>query len=155
MSGWGGLGYTFTHILTTTLISFTLSHSRTLTSEESTAIPDVGVDMLMKDGKLDHLKNGPIYWVDSADVNPCMGKTVVCYSKNTVAVVVECMYNPLLSSSLSPPSLLSFFLSTSLYSFSPLPFLSPPPFSLPPPPLPFISLSPSFPLASSLQALPQ
>ena len=33
--------------------------------------------MLMKDGKLDHLKNGLIYWVDSADVNPCMGKTVV------------------------------------------------------------------------------
>ena len=60
----------------------TPSHSHTLTlsyphSEESTAVPDVGVDMLMKDGKLDHLKNGPIYWVDSADVNPCMGKTVV------------------------------------------------------------------------------
>ena len=63
------------HILTS-------SHPHILTpshphSEESTAFPDVGVDMLMKDGKLDHLKNGPIYWVDSADVNPCMGKTVV------------------------------------------------------------------------------
>ena len=59
------LGHTFT---------LTLSHSH---SEESTAVPDVGVDMLMKDGKLDHLKNGPIYWVDSADVNLCMGKTVM------------------------------------------------------------------------------
>ena len=66
MSGWGEAG----------------AHPHTVTlspphSEESTAVPDVGVDMLMKDGKLDHLKNGPIYWVDAADVNPCMGKNVV------------------------------------------------------------------------------
>jgi len=33
--------------------------------------------MLVKDGKLEHLKNGPIYWVDSADVNPCMGKNIM------------------------------------------------------------------------------
>ena len=41
--------------------------------EESTAIPGVGVDKLMSSGKLDHLKNGPIFWVDSADSQPCMG----------------------------------------------------------------------------------
>ena len=64
--GGEGLGYTFTH---------TLTPSRPH-SEESTAIQGVGVDMLVKDGKLDHLKNGPIYWVDSADVNPCMGEVV-------------------------------------------------------------------------------
>ena len=77
VSGWGEAG---AHPHTFTL---TLSHPHTLTltlspphSEESTAIPGVGVDMLMKDGKLDHLKNGPIYWVDSADVNPCMGEVM-------------------------------------------------------------------------------
>ena len=42
-------------------------------SEESTAIPGVGVDKLMDVGKLDHLKGGPIFWVDSADSQPCMG----------------------------------------------------------------------------------
>ena len=42
-------------------------------SEESTKIPGVGIDMLLKDGKLDHLKDGPVYWVDSADVHPCLG----------------------------------------------------------------------------------
>ena len=28
--------------------------------------------MLLKDKKLDHLKNGPVYWVDSADSHPCL-----------------------------------------------------------------------------------
>ena len=31
--------------------------------------------MLLKDGKLDHLKDGPVYWVDSSDVHPCIGTT--------------------------------------------------------------------------------
>eukprot|EP00009_Paramoeba_aestuarina_P004670 CAMPEP_0201520882 /NCGR_PEP_ID=MMETSP0161_2-20130828/13065_1 /ASSEMBLY_ACC=CAM_ASM_000251 /TAXON_ID=180227 /ORGANISM="Neoparamoeba aestuarina, Strain SoJaBio B1-5/56/2" /LENGTH=436 /DNA_ID=CAMNT_0047919395 /DNA_START=59 /DNA_END=1369 /DNA_ORIENTATION=+ len=44
-----------------------------IASEESSIIPDVGVDMLEKDGKLDFLKNGPVYWVDSADSQPCIG----------------------------------------------------------------------------------
>ena len=42
-------------------------------SEESTAIPGVGVDKLMEVGKLDRVKNGPVFWVDSADSQPCMG----------------------------------------------------------------------------------
>ena len=67
---WVGRVGTHLHILHT----LTPSHPH---SEESTAVPDVGVDMLMKDGKLEHLKNGPIYWVDSADVNPCMGKNIM------------------------------------------------------------------------------
>ena len=41
--------------------------------EESTAIPDVGVDALLKHGELDKFKNGPIYWIDSADSHPCIG----------------------------------------------------------------------------------
>ena len=48
-------------------------------SEENSTVQGVGVDMLMKDGKLDHLKNGPIYWVDSADVNPCIGEESVAF----------------------------------------------------------------------------
>lgn len=43
-------------------------------SEENGVIPNVGVDMLLKNGKLDNLKDGPIYWIDSADTDPCIGK---------------------------------------------------------------------------------
>ena len=41
--------------------------------EESAKIVGVGVDALLKDGKLEGLKDGPVYWVDSADSQPCMG----------------------------------------------------------------------------------
>ena len=37
------------------------------------AIPGVGVDKLMEVGRLDRLKGGPVFWVDSGDINPCMG----------------------------------------------------------------------------------
>ena len=37
------------------------------------AIPGVGVDKLVETGRLDHLKGGPVFWVDSADSQPCMG----------------------------------------------------------------------------------
>ena len=37
------------------------------------AIPGVGVDKLVETGRLDHLKGGPLFWVDSADSHPCMG----------------------------------------------------------------------------------
>eukprot|EP00591_Stephanopyxis_turris_P001408 CAMPEP_0195507758 /NCGR_PEP_ID=MMETSP0794_2-20130614/1148_1 /TAXON_ID=515487 /ORGANISM="Stephanopyxis turris, Strain CCMP 815" /LENGTH=351 /DNA_ID=CAMNT_0040634545 /DNA_START=102 /DNA_END=1154 /DNA_ORIENTATION=+ len=33
----------------------------------------VGVDMVVKDGKVDELKNGTCFWIDSADSQPCMG----------------------------------------------------------------------------------
>lgn len=42
-------------------------------SEESSKIVGVGVDQLLKDGKLEKLKDGPVFWVDSADSQPCMG----------------------------------------------------------------------------------
>ena len=48
-------------------------HRCIVCSEENSTIPDVGVEMLLKDGKLDHLKDGPVSWVDSADVHPCLG----------------------------------------------------------------------------------
>jgi acetylornithine deacetylase len=33
----------------------------------------VGVDMVVNAGKIDDLKNGPVYWIDSADSQPCVG----------------------------------------------------------------------------------
>lgn len=33
----------------------------------------VGVDLVVKNGKLDEVKGGPVYWVDSADSQPCCG----------------------------------------------------------------------------------
>ena len=51
-----------------------------IASEESTAIADVGVDMLVKEGKLEHLKKGPVFWCDHAS-QPALGApshTLVC-----------------------------------------------------------------------------
>mmetsp|Transcript_33244 Transcript_33244/g.36794 ORF Transcript_33244/g.36794 Transcript_33244/m.36794 type:complete len:454 (-) Transcript_33244:146-1507(-) len=33
----------------------------------------VGVDMVVKHGEIDELKNGTCYWIDSADSQPCVG----------------------------------------------------------------------------------
>jgi len=33
----------------------------------------VGVDMAIKHGKLAEIKNGPVYWVDCSDSQPCLG----------------------------------------------------------------------------------
>eukprot|EP00124_Ichthyophonus_hoferi_P002888 Ihof_evm2s220 gene=Ihof_evmTU2s220 len=44
-----------------------------IASEENNSIPGVGVDALMKEGRLEFLKKGPVYWVDSADTQPCQG----------------------------------------------------------------------------------
>lgn len=41
--------------------------------EENASIPGVGVEELYKNGKLDNLKPGPLYWVDCADSQPCIG----------------------------------------------------------------------------------
>ena len=53
-------------------LSFALLDILWLCSEENTSIQDVGVDMLLKDGKLEELKKGPVYWVDASDSQPCM-----------------------------------------------------------------------------------
>ena len=79
-----------------------------LCSEESTAVPGVGVDKLVEVGKLDHIKNGPIFWVDSADSQPCMGR-LVC---PCVPTCVE-------------PSPLRYCLLLHVDSWTPLPFWSP------------------------------
>ena len=43
-------------------------------SEENSSIEGVGVEKLLEVGKLDKLKGGPLFWVDSADSQPCMGQ---------------------------------------------------------------------------------
>jgi len=44
-----------------------------IANEENSEIPDIGVDGLVKNGKIAHLKNGPMYWIDSSDHEPCIG----------------------------------------------------------------------------------
>ncbi|KAI4303317.1 hypothetical protein MLD38_038963 [Melastoma candidum] len=44
-----------------------------IASEENSSIPGVGVDALVKDGLLNKLKGGPLFWIDTADKQPCIG----------------------------------------------------------------------------------
>lgn len=45
-----------------------------IASEEAESVPpNAGVESLVSNGLLAHLKNGPVLWVDSADSQPCIG----------------------------------------------------------------------------------
>lgn len=44
-----------------------------IANEESHTDSLVGIGHVASDGKLDFLKNGPVYWVDASDVNPNIG----------------------------------------------------------------------------------
>ncbi|KAJ7952679.1 acetylornithine deacetylase [Quillaja saponaria] len=44
-----------------------------IANEENSSISGVGVDALVKDGLLNKLKEGPLYWIDTADKQPCVG----------------------------------------------------------------------------------
>lgn len=44
-----------------------------IASEENSSIPGVGVDALVKNGLLNKLKDGPLFWIDTADKQPCIG----------------------------------------------------------------------------------
>ncbi|KAF7828566.1 acetylornithine deacetylase [Senna tora] len=44
-----------------------------IANEENSSITGVGVDALFQDGYLEKLKDGPLYWVDSADKQPTIG----------------------------------------------------------------------------------
>ncbi|TDH71732.1 hypothetical protein CCR75_007270 [Bremia lactucae] len=44
-----------------------------IASEENGEIEGVGVEKLMESGKLDFIKNGPVFWVDCSDSQPCIG----------------------------------------------------------------------------------
>jgi acetylornithine deacetylase len=42
-------------------------------NEENGEVTDISIDRLLKEGYLDALKAGPVFWVDSADIHPCIG----------------------------------------------------------------------------------
>ncbi|KAG9452136.1 hypothetical protein H6P81_005040 [Aristolochia fimbriata] len=44
-----------------------------IANEENSSVAGVGVDALVKDGLLDKLKKGPLFWIDTADKQPCIG----------------------------------------------------------------------------------
>jgi len=48
-----------------------------IANEENGEITGVGVEEMVKHGKLDRLKNGPVYWIDTADKQPCIGTGAV------------------------------------------------------------------------------
>lgn len=49
-----------------------------IANEENGSFPGVGVDQLAKEGYLDELKAGPVFWIDAADSQPCIGTCGVC-----------------------------------------------------------------------------
>jgi len=44
-----------------------------IANEENSTFVGIGVDQLAKEGHMDELKHGPLFWIDSADSQPCIG----------------------------------------------------------------------------------
>jgi acetylornithine deacetylase len=44
-----------------------------IANEENSTFVGIGVDQLAADGYLDCLKGGPVFWIDAADSQPCIG----------------------------------------------------------------------------------
>jgi len=44
-----------------------------IANEENSSVLDVGVDALVKQGLLNKLRDGPLFWIDTADKQPCIG----------------------------------------------------------------------------------
>eukprot|EP00286_Rhodomonas_abbreviata_P029303 CAMPEP_0181299684 /NCGR_PEP_ID=MMETSP1101-20121128/6481_1 /TAXON_ID=46948 /ORGANISM="Rhodomonas abbreviata, Strain Caron Lab Isolate" /LENGTH=445 /DNA_ID=CAMNT_0023404857 /DNA_START=48 /DNA_END=1385 /DNA_ORIENTATION=+ len=49
-----------------------------IANEENGSFPGVGVDQLAKEGYMDSLKHGPLFWIDAADCQPCIGTAGNC-----------------------------------------------------------------------------
>eukprot|EP00299_Pterocystis_sp_00344_P012825 c6213_g1_i1.p1 GENE.c6213_g1_i1~~c6213_g1_i1.p1 ORF type:complete len:434 (-),score=107.52 c6213_g1_i1:33-1334(-) len=60
------IGATKPHLSTIVTVVF-------IASEENSSIAEVGVDMLMEHGHLNDIRAGPLFWIDTADGNPCIG----------------------------------------------------------------------------------
>ena len=56
-----------------------------IANEENSTFVGLGVDQLAKEGHMDELKQGPVFWVDSADSQPCIG-TAGSYRKRNIRV---------------------------------------------------------------------
>ena len=50
-----------------------------IANEENSTFVGIGVDQLAKDGYLDQLKGGPLFWIDAADSQPCIGEHIYTY----------------------------------------------------------------------------
>ena len=70
------------HVGMITLLMKSLAEARPILSRSVVALfiageeggeSGVGVDMVVKSGKIDELRNGTVYWIDSADSQPCTG----------------------------------------------------------------------------------
>src|SRR5207253_982043 len=48
-------------------------HAVLIANEENSEVLGVGIDELVNRGRLEKLKNGPLYWLDSADIQPSIG----------------------------------------------------------------------------------
>jgi acetylornithine deacetylase len=44
-----------------------------IANEENSEVAGVGVDEVIKNGKMAHLKKGFMYWIDTSDTHPCIG----------------------------------------------------------------------------------
>ncbi|RLN68556.1 hypothetical protein BBP00_00000952 [Phytophthora kernoviae] len=66
--GWQRDPFTLTKVATKTQVVCVL-----IASEENSEIPGVGVETLMESGKMNFIKNGPVFWVDCSDSQPCIG----------------------------------------------------------------------------------
>lgn len=44
-----------------------------IANEENSAFSGIGIDQLSLEGYIDELKAGPVFWIDSADTQPCVG----------------------------------------------------------------------------------
>jgi acetylornithine deacetylase len=49
-----------------------------IANEESGAVKGIGIDQLSREGYLDPLKKGPVFWVDASDRHPCVGTAGMC-----------------------------------------------------------------------------
>jgi len=55
-----------------------------IANEENSSVSGVGIDAMEKEGELDKLKNGPLFWVDSANFGPTLGTAGMACWKVTV-----------------------------------------------------------------------
>jgi acetylornithine deacetylase len=44
-----------------------------IANEEEAPVPEIGLDYVVEKGRIDELRQGPIYWLDSADFGPTVG----------------------------------------------------------------------------------
>eukprot|EP01041_Mallomonas_annulata_P000871 gene871-1695_t len=55
-----------------------------IANEESSVVTNISIDRLKKEGYMDALRAGPVFWVDSADSQPCIGTAGVIQWQLTV-----------------------------------------------------------------------